>query len=172
MSRCIPLLAVLALLAGCPAPSPPAEGPDLAVPADAAVPPPPPVDLAVNVPPTDARPRPDAAVGDGGIPAAFQACVLHTIDLPHCKDCCDCAPIGCAELTPCRNFCKDHDFTQNTGYLVDMLIPSTLGQNGDYSACVKENNTAQACKTCCECQKGFACGDFRYCRTLCDNSYP
>lgn len=156
-----------ALLGGCPDAS--TTGADLAVP-DAAV-----IDLitdlATSRPPADARPRPDLASGDGAIPAAFEVCLLHTIDLPHCKDCCDCIPVGCAEHTPCRNACMTHDFTRNTGYVTDMLIPSTLGANGDYSACVKENTTAQDCKTCCECQKGYACGDYRHCRTVCDNSY-
>lgn len=135
------------------------------------------IDLAVIVEPMDAarpadagKPAKDAGVGDASLSPAAEVCLLHTIDLPHCKDCCDCAPIGCTELTPCRNACKEHDFTGNKDF-VDMQIPTVLGPGGDYSVCVKTNPTAQSCKYCCECLQGLACGDYKYCRTLCDNSY-
>jgi hypothetical protein len=108
---------------------------------------------------------------DGGGAAYWTAeCVNHTVDDRHCKDCCDCAPIGCTELTPCRNACKLHDFSQNETFIT-VDVPSTKGPDGGYGACVAQHDNGPDCKTCCECQMGLACGDFQYCRTLCDVSY-
>ncbi len=119
---------------------------------------------------------PDAAgdtssAGDGETAAqATDRCVNHTQDDPHCKDCCDCASVACTEFTPCRNACKTHDFSTNTDF-IEVTVPSVLGPGGDYSACVAANADPQTCKVCCECTAGLVCGDFQFCRTLCDNAY-
>jgi hypothetical protein len=115
-------------------------------------------------------PTPSDAPVDGSFAAYQEACVFHTASEPRCKDCCDCAPVGCTEHTPCRDACKTHDFTKNTD-LIDFQVPSTLGPSGDYSSCVTSNTNGPDCKYCCECKLGLACGDYQYCRTLCDHSY-
>lgn len=112
----------------------------------------------------------DSAAEGGSPDELTKACVERSRDEPRCKDCCDCAAVACTESTPCRDACKLHDFSQNTA-IVDPVVTSTLGPAGDYGACVSGNATEDACKTCCECTSNLACGDYQYCRTLCDRSY-
>lgn len=110
------------------------------------------------------------AADSGSAQEIANTCLNHTPDEPHCKDCCDCAALACDQLAPCRDACKTHDFSTNTDF-IDVDVPSNLGQAGDYSACVSANPDEKTCKTCCECMAGLVCGDFQYCRTLCDIAY-
>ena len=85
------------------------------------------------------------AASDGAVDLV-RACLEQTPDEPHCKDCCDCAPVGCTDHTPCRDACKAHDFSGNPT-AVPPAVPSTLGAAGDYGACVLANADEQTCKT-------------------------
>lgn len=98
--------------------------------------------------------------------ASYSTCVENTKDLPASKDCCDCLPGDASVHKACRDFAATYDFSKNTVFKT-FEIPSTLGQNGDYSSCTASGNQQQ-CKQCCENTGKFVCGDFRFCRTACD----
>lgn len=100
----------------------------------------------------------------------FDACINNTRDNPACKDCCDCLTDADGETrTKCRDTCALHDFSKNSD-LIDVTAPSLLGPNGDYSECVEKGNSSE-CKSCCEESLGLQCGDYRHCRTACNNKY-
>lgn len=106
-------------------------------------------------------PGPDV-VPAGTTPAT---CLSATANEGQCKDCCDCLDLPCAEVVACRDACPKHDFAGNTVTL-QVSAPTVLGTNGDYSVCTKQS-PEQACKTCCECENRFVCGDKRHCRDAC-----
>ena len=97
-------------------------------------------------------------------------CISNTRDNPQCKDCCDCLPNSDDQSRKtCRDTCATHDFSAN-GNFISFTAPSTLGPNGDYSACLTAGSSND-CKICCEGSLGLQCGDYRFCRTACDNRY-
>lgn len=97
----------------------------------------------------------------------YQTCLSNAKDLGDSKDCCDCLSGDASLHKACRDAAANYDFSKNTTFKT-LEIPTTLGQNGDYSACTASGNQQQ-CKQCCENSGKFVCGDFRFCRTACDN---
>ncbi len=97
-------------------------------------------------------------------------CINNTKDNPECKDCCDCL-IGADSKarTMCRDTCAIHDFSKNSNFIT-VSAPSVLGPDGDYSVCV-EKGSSNECKVCCENSIGLQCGDYRYCRTACNDKF-
>jgi len=108
----------------------------------------------------------------GGSP--FAACTDTTGSLKDCKNCCDCASqLSCQDQRACRDTCNtlgDTYFAMNPNPM-PVMAPSTLGFNGDYSACTKTAATEQECKTCCDCSTNFVCGDHQYCRNWCTATF-
>lgn len=101
---------------------------------------------------------------------SLNSCIENTRDNPQCKDCCDClAGVDSKTRTSCRDTCATHDFSKNSNFIT-VDAPSTLGPNGDYSICVAKANSAE-CKYCCENTIGISCGDYRFCRTACNNQF-
>ena len=101
--------------------------------------------------------------------ADYESCINNTLDNPACKDCCDCLDDDAKARTACRDECAVHDFSQNTDFIT-VSAPSSLGPDGDYSACV-EGGTAPACKDCCDGASELLCGDRRYCRDACNAAF-
>jgi hypothetical protein len=105
----------------------------------------------------------------------FGSCINGTKDNPACKDCCDClSGIDDATRTKCRDTCAVYDFSKNTKFIT-VTAPSVLGANGDYSKCTAKPNSGE-CKSCCEGSAasgalGLQCGDYRHCRTACNNKF-
>lgn len=100
----------------------------------------------------------------------FNSCINNTKDNPQCKDCCDClAGIEGNTRTSCRDTCAAHDFSKNSDFII-FEAPSTLGANGDYSECVEKESSSE-CKSCCEGSMGLQCGDYRFCRTACNEKF-
>ncbi len=107
----------------------------------------------------------DATTSDGSAPGNAQACLLHTTNEADCKDCCDCQDLACADVIACRDACPSLDFSKNDD--AAKLTPTTvLGPGGNYGLCTQAA-TEDACKSCCECDGNFACGDKRHCRDAC-----
>lgn len=101
---------------------------------------------------------------------SFSSCINNTKDNPECKDCCDClSNVDGDTRTSCRDTCAVHDFSKNSNFII-VTAPSTLGENGDYSTCTTKASSAE-CKTCCEGSLGLQCGDYRHCRTACNNKF-
>jgi hypothetical protein len=104
------------------------------------------------------------------VTADFYSCINNTKDNPECKDCCDClAGADGKTRTECRDTCARHDFSKNSDFIT-VSAPSVLGPNGNYSECVEKGSPSE-CKSCCEDSMGLLCGDFRHCRTACNNRY-
>ncbi|MCP3681885.1 MAG: hypothetical protein GY861_04270 [bacterium] len=102
--------------------------------------------------------------------AEFESCISNTEDAPECKDCCDCLDDADGNIrTACRDSCATNDFSENSDFIT-VSIPSTLGSDGDYSECV-DTGSSTACKSCCEGSMELQCGDYRHCRTACNNEY-
>jgi len=100
----------------------------------------------------------------------FDSCIYNTKDSPECKDCCDCLSDSDGDTrTSCRDTCATHDFSENSDFIT-LTVPSKFGANGDYSECVEKGSSSE-CKSCCEDSSVFECGDFRHCRTACNNAF-
>jgi hypothetical protein len=99
----------------------------------------------------------------------YESCIDNTEDGPECKDCCDCLDSDSTERTACRDECATHDFSENS-YFVVVSAPSVLGLDGDYSECVDEGEERE-CKICCEESMDLQCGDYRHCRTACNEAF-
>lgn len=100
--------------------------------------------------------------------SAYSSCLENAKDLATSKDCCDCLSGDASVHKACRDAAATYDFSKNTVFKT-FEIPSTLGQNGDYSAFTASGNQ-QECKQKCEsASSGLACGDFRFCRTACNS---
>ncbi|MCA9538710.1 MAG: hypothetical protein KC620_07460 [Myxococcales bacterium] len=117
----------------------------------------------------DQAPAPDQRVPDAAVEDEYSVCTAHTPSAPDCKDCCDCLDrLTCDGATACREAC-DALPPDHWAALADQpptMAPSTLGPNGDYSACFVTGEE-RACKACC-CDQPIACGDLRHCRTACN----
>ena len=99
----------------------------------------------------------------------FDSCISNTKDNPQCKDCCDCLAGADTKMrTSCRDTCATHDFSKNSNFIT-VDAPSIKGASGDYSECV--NKGASECKFCCENSIGLTCGDYRFCRTACNDAF-
>lgn len=96
---------------------------------------------------------------------SYSQCIENTKDLPSSKDCCDCLSGDASVHKACRDMAATYDFSKNTVFKT-FEIPTTLGQNGDYSACTA-TGSEQECKQCCENSGKYVCGDYRFCRTAC-----
>ncbi|KYC52086.1 MAG: hypothetical protein AMQ22_00990 [Candidatus Methanofastidiosum methylothiophilum] len=100
----------------------------------------------------------------------YNSCINNTRNLFECKDCCDCIPDADGNLrTKCRDECAVHDFSKNSEF-IPVNAPSTLGPDGNYSQCVAKGSSS-GCKACCENFMGLECGDYRFCRTACNNTF-
>ena len=100
----------------------------------------------------------------------FSSCINNTKDAPECKDCCDClTDTDGSTRTACRDACAVEDFSDNSNYIT-VSAPSTYGANGDYSQCTDTGSSSE-CKSCCEGSMGLQCGDYRHCRTACNNEF-
>lgn len=108
--------------------------------------------------------------GGGHDSPEYDACIDNTRDDAACKDCCDCLDADGETRKACRDSCPTHDFSLNTDFIT-VDAPSTLGPEGDYSACV-EAGSEQACKECCDASSEFECGDRRFCRDACNAADP
>lgn len=95
----------------------------------------------------------------------YQTCLDNTENDGDCKDCCDCLSADVEIRKECRDNCPLNDFSLNVEF-TDFDIPSSLGKDGDYSACTGLSSE-QECKQCCDSSETLACGDFQYCRTAC-----
>jgi hypothetical protein len=93
------------------------------------------------------------------------ACLNNTRDEAECKDCCDSLEGNGAARKACRDECPNHDFAQNTDFIT-MDVPSSLGPDGDYSACTAAGDE-RACKACCDDSTALQAGDRRFCRDAC-----
>jgi hypothetical protein len=98
-----------------------------------------------------------------------ESCIDNTKDEPECKDCCDCLDGDSAERTTCRDECAVSDFSLNSDFIT-FDVPSVLGLDGDYSECVALSGE-QECKICCEDSMELQCGDYRHCRTACNEAF-
>jgi len=100
----------------------------------------------------------------------FESCIFNTRDNPECKDCCDClSDADGGTRTACRDTCATHDFDDNSNFIT-VTVLSTLGETGDYSGCI-DMGSSKECKLCCEGSMGLQCGDYRHCRSACNNEY-
>lgn len=100
----------------------------------------------------------------------FDTCINNTKDNPQCKDCCDCLNgVDSKIRTNCRDMCAVHDFTKNYEFIT-INTPFLYGEKGNYSICIEKGNSTN-CKYCCENTIGLECGDYRHCRTACNNKY-
>ena len=113
----------------------------------------------------DLAPSSDLGASDGGNSTTAAACLAHTPSEDQCKDCCDCLDLPCEQVIACRDACPGHDFKANDGSLT-VSAPSVFGADGDYGVCTAAAGE-QACKSCCECENRFVCGDKRHCRDAC-----
>lgn len=102
--------------------------------------------------------------------SGFISCINNTKDNPECKDCCDCLGDTDSDTRKsCRDICATHNFSLNS-WFIQVTFPSILGASGDYSVCL-QNTNANECKICCENTMWLQCGDYRFCRTVCDNTF-
>ncbi len=102
--------------------------------------------------------------------STYESCISNTEDSPGCKDCCDCLDTDDGAVrTACRDECAVHDFSENSDFIT-IDVPSSLGESGDYSECVALGGE-QECKSCCEGSMGLQCGDYRHCRTACNEVF-
>ncbi|MCP4683649.1 MAG: hypothetical protein GY864_15065, partial [Desulfobacterales bacterium] len=99
----------------------------------------------------------------------YESCTNNTSDEGQCKDCCDCIDGDADARKDCRDACAIQDFSQNSG-LITVDAPSTLGPGGDYSAATG-TGSEQACKEYCDGTSELDCGDRRYCRDACNETY-
>jgi len=96
---------------------------------------------------------------------SYDLCINNTRNEGEAKDCCDCLDADVATRKACRDETVHHDFSKNNKF-IDIVIPSELGPNGDYSSCLLAGDEA-ACKQCCGTSSELLCGDRRFCRTAC-----
>ncbi len=102
-------------------------------------------------------------------PTAAQ-CLNNTRHEGECKDCCDSLTTDGAGRKACRDECPKHDFAQNANFIT-VNVPSSLGPNGDYSACTLTGDE-RTCKDCCDSSADVPAGDRRYCRDTCAGKSP
>lgn len=127
-------------------------------------------DQSVGQAPNEKPAARDITAQSGSVTADFNSCINNTKDNPECKDCCDClAGADGKTRTECRDTCALHDFSKNSDFIT-VSAPSVLGPNGNYSECVEKGSSSE-CKSCCEDSMGLLCGDYRHCRTACNNRY-
>jgi hypothetical protein len=98
-----------------------------------------------------------------------ESCIGNTRDEPECKDCCDCLDSDSSVKTTCRDECAVSDFSGNSDFIT-VSAPSVLGLDGDYSECVSLGEERE-CKICCESSMELQCGDYRHCRTACNEAF-
>ena len=114
---------------------------------------------------TKATPAGDAVITDLAS-LTYDTCINNTSDEAQAKDCCDCLSGADAEaIKNCRDTVAKHDFNQNAN-LIAFNVPSTLGQNGDYSQFIAQTSQ-QDCKLMCDSSSTLACGDLQFCRNAC-----
>ena len=130
-------------------------------------------DLQSQVSEEGERPEPPE---EGSMPSneveslTYESCIGNTKDEPECKDCCDCLDSDDSKVrTACRDECAVSDFSGNSNF-VTVSAPSVLGLNGDYSECVGLGEERE-CKICCEDSMELQCGDYRHCRTACNEAF-
>ncbi|MCP4536924.1 MAG: SMP-30/gluconolactonase/LRE family protein, partial [Chloroflexi bacterium] len=99
----------------------------------------------------------------------YESCTNNTSDEARCKDCCDCIDGDADARKDCRDACAIQDFSQNSDFIT-VDAPSTLGPDGDYSAATGAGSE-QACKEYCDGTSELDCGDRRYCRDACNETY-
>jgi hypothetical protein len=127
-------------------------------------------DQSVGQAPNEKPAVPDTKTQSGSVTTDFNSCINNTKDNPECKDCCDClAGADGKTRTECRNACARHDFSKNSDFIT-VPAPFVLGPNGNYSECIEKGSSCE-CKSCCEDSMGLLCGDYRHCRTACNNRY-
>ncbi len=95
-------------------------------------------------------------------------CLNNTRDEAACKDCCDCLDDP-AQRQACRDTCVVTDFSDNSDYIT-VDAPSTLGPDGDYSAATGTGSESE-CKTYCDESGDLDCGDRRFCRDACNETF-
>jgi len=96
-------------------------------------------------------------------------CLTRTPNVERCIDCCDCKGDMCDDRKSCREACASVDYTRNDDFIA-VETPSTIGSAGDYMDCFMRGEE-QVCKSCCDCSATYACGDYRYCRDVCEDIY-
>lgn len=96
----------------------------------------------------------------------YSNCLKYAKDNRSSKDCCDCLPVNERIRKICRDATNNYNFSKNNK-IETFDILSLLGVNGDYSACSSSGNKDE-CKKCCDSSKQYACGDFKYCRSACN----
>ncbi|MCP4689972.1 MAG: hypothetical protein GY859_18110, partial [Desulfobacterales bacterium] len=99
----------------------------------------------------------------------YDSCTSNTVDEAECKDCCDCIEGDADARKNCRDACAVQDFSQNSGFIT-VDAPSTLGPDGDYSAALGAGSE-QACKEYCDGSSELDCGDRRFCRDACNETF-
>ncbi len=100
-------------------------------------------------------------------------CLNNTASEAVCKDCCDCLD-NPEERKTCRDACiaksaTTEGFNGNTD-LITVNAPSVLGPDGDYSKATGTGNE-QDCKTYCDESGDLSCGDRRFCRDACNETF-
>ena len=100
---------------------------------------------------------------------SLQMCLENTEDETRCLDCCDCALSDCAERPDCREACAAGSFVNNDD-LLEFDVPSEEGEAGAYQTCYLRGDR-QLCLACCDCADIYSCGDYKYCRAVCDQIF-
>ena len=127
------------------------------------------VDLQSQVSEEGERPEPPSESSGDVRSSTSESCIGNTRDEPECKDCCDCLDSDSVVRTACRDECAVHDFSGNSDFIT-VSAPSVLGLDGDYSECV-DLGEERGCKICCEDSIELQCGDYRHCRTACNEAF-
>lgn len=120
------------------------------------------------------RPEPPSRPGEESSASmdssTYESCIGNTKDEPECKNCCDCLDTADGAVrTACRDECAVSDFSDNSDFIT-VSAPSVLGLDGDYSECVALGGESE-CKSCCESSMELQCGDYRHCRTACNEAF-